>query len=239
MMKHTTKIAVALLVALIALALAGCANAQGMVRTIEVSATGEVTLEPDIATFSIQVSEKGETTKEAQRAANEKMAALLATLREYAIAEKDLKTTAITLRPSYIWVENKQVLEAQVASQTLSVTVRDLPALGSIIDKLGEVSNISLNSIVLDKEEKGEGMAEARRLAVSNARAKAELYAEEAGMVVFNVVTISEYSSASNPYNPRLKVMAMASEAAYDMATEIPAGTLTLTATLSVVFEMR
>jgi len=238
-MKQKTQIALILLVALVALAMAGCTSAQSLVRTIEVSGAGEVTLEPDIATFTIQVSEKGETTKEAQRAANEKMGVLLSTLRANGIAERDLATTAITLRPSYIWVENKQVLEGQVAAQTLSVKVRDLPKLGAIIDELGEVSNISLNSIILDKEDKGEGMEEARRLAVANARSKAELYAREAGMVVSNVVTISEYSSASNPYNPRLKVMAMASEAAYDMATEIPAGTLTLTATLSVVFEMR
>jgi len=238
-MKQKTTIATILLIGMVALAMISCTSAQGLVRTIEVSGTGEVTLEPDIATFSIQVSEKGETTKEAQRAANEKMGVLLSVLRANGTAEKDLKTTAITLRPSYIWVENKQVLEAQVAAQTLSVTVRDLAKLGTIIDELATVSNISLNSIVLDKEDKREGMEEARRLAVANARAKADLYAREAGMEVSNVVTISEYSSVSNPYNPRMKVMAMASEAAYDMATEIPAGTLTLTATLSVIYEMR
>ena len=238
-MKQKRTIATILLIGMVALAMISCTSAQSLVRTIEVSGTGEVTLEPDIATFAIQVSEKGETTKEAQREANGKMSVLLSTLRANGIAEKDLKTTAITLRPSYIWVENKQVLDGQVAAQSLSVTVRDLAKLGSIIDELATVSNISLNSIVLDKEDKREGMEEARRLAVANARAKADLYAREAGMEVSNVVTISEYSSVSNPYNPRMKVMAMASEAAYDMATEIPAGTLTLTATLSVVFEMR
>ncbi len=238
-MKQKTTIATILLIAMVAFAMISCTSAQSLVRTIEVSGAGEVTLEPDIATFSIQVSEKGETTKEAQQEANGKMSVLLAVLRANGIAEKDLKTTAITLRPSYIWVENKQVLEAQVAAQSLSVTVRDLTKLGSVIDELATVSNISLNSIVLDKEDKREGMAEARRLAVANARTKADLYAQESGTVVSNVVTISEYSTASNPYNPRMKVMAMASEAAYDMATEIPAGTLTLTATLSVVFEMR
>ena len=238
-MKQKRTIATILLIGMVALAMISCTSAQGLVRTIEVSGTGEVTLEPDIATFSIQVSEKGETTKEAQREANGKMSVLLSTLRANGIAEKDLKTTAITLRPSYIWVENKQVLDGQVAAQSLSVTVRDLAKLGSIIDELATVSNISLNSIVLDKEDKSEGMAEARRLAVANARTKADLYAQESGTEVSNVVTISEFSTASNPYNPRMKVMAMASEAAYDMATEIPAGTLTLTATLSVVFEMR
>ena len=238
-MNKRRTITLILLIAAVALTMSGCMSAQGVVRTIEVSATAEVTVEPDIATFSIQVSEKGETTKAAQQAANEKMGALLSTLRANGIEEKDLTTTAINLRPSYVWIENKQVLEAQVASQSVTVKVRNLATLGSIIDQLGEVSSITLNSITLDKEDKSEALEQARRQAVANARAKADLYAAEAGKEVSNVVTISEFSTASNPYSPRMKVMAMASEAAYDMATEIPAGTLTITATLSAVFEMR
>ncbi|HPZ16762.1 MAG TPA: SIMPL domain-containing protein [Sphaerochaeta sp.] len=238
-MNKRRTITLILLIAAVALTMSGCMSAQSVVRTIEVSATAEVTVEPDIATFSIQVSEKGETTKAAQQAANEKMGALLSTLRANGIEEKDLTTTAINLRPSYVWIENKQVLEAQVASQSVTVKVRNLAVLGSIIDQLGEVSSITLNSITLDKEDKSEALEQARRQAVANARAKADLYAAEAGKEVSNVVTISEFSTASNPYSPRMKVMAMASEAAYDMATEIPAGTLTITATLSAVFEMR
>lgn len=236
-MKNNSSIIVLVGLALI-LALSGCASTASLVRTIEVSASADVTVQPDVATFQIQVSEKRETTKEAQMAANEKMASLLSAMRAYGIEERDLRTTAIGLRPAYIWVENKQVLDGQVASQSLSVKVRDLALLGSLIDELGEVSNISLNSIVLDKEDKSEAMDQARRKAVAAARAKADLYAQEAGMEVSSVVTISEYSTVNNPYNPRMKVMALASEAAYDMATEIPAGTLTLTATLSVIFEM-
>lgn len=238
-MNKRRTITLILLIAAVALTMSGCMSAQSVVRTIEVSATAEVTVEPDIATFSIQVSEKGETTKAAQQAANEKMGALLSTLRANGIEEKDLTTTAINLRPSYVWIENKQVLEAQVASQSVTVKVRNLAVLGSIIDQLGEVSSITLNSITLDKEDKSEALEQARRQAVANARAKADLYAAEAGKEVSNVVTISEFSTASNPYSLRMKVMAMASEAAYDMATEIPAGTLTITATLSAVFEMR
>ncbi|MGZ7140744.1 SIMPL domain-containing protein, partial [Streptococcus pyogenes] len=82
-----------------------------------------------------------------------------------------------------------------------SVKVRNLALLGSIIDQLGEVSSISLNSITLDKEDKSEALEQARRQAVARARAKADLYAQEAGKDVSNVVTISEFSTASNPYN--------------------------------------
>jgi len=217
--------------------LSSCLSSKDLVRTIEVTGTSEVTLTPDIASFSIQVSELGKTTSDAQHFANEKMAMILSVLRENKIAEEDIRTTSINLRPSYQWLEGKQYLEGQVASQSVAVTLRNLSLLGTVIDQLGEVSGIMLNSVMLDKEDKSEGQAQARALAVANALQKADLYAKEAGMQAGKPITISEYASVSNPYNPRMK-LAMASEAAYDMATEIPAGTMKLSSTVSMVLEM-
>lgn len=231
------RIAVLGLLVAVALLLTSCMSNKDLVRTIEVSATGEVMLTPDIASFSIQVSELGKTTSEAQAFANEKMAQLLSIMRENGVEEKDIKTTMLNLRPSYQWIEGKQFLEGQVASQSLSVTLRNLDKLGSMIDQLGEVSGIYLNSVMLDKEDKSIGLEQARQQAVQKALAKAELYAQGAQMQVGKPITISEYTAASNPYNTRMKV-AMASESAYDMATEIPAGTMTVTSTVSMVLEM-
>ncbi|ADY12398.1 SIMPL domain-containing protein [Sphaerochaeta globosa] len=231
------RIAVFGLLVAVVLLLTSCMSSKDLVRTIEVSATGEVMLTPDIASFSIQVSELGKTTSEAQAFANEKMAQLLSIMRENGVEEKDIKTTMLNLRPSYQWIEGKQFLEGQVASQSLSVTLRNLDKLGSMIDQLGEVSGIYLNSVMLDKEDKSIGLEQARQQAVQKALAKAELYAQGAQMQVGKPITISEYTAASNPYNTRMKV-AMASESAYDMATEIPAGTMTVTSTVSMVLEM-
>lgn len=231
------RIAVFGLLVAVVLLLTSCMSNKDLVRTIEVSATGEVMLTPDIASFSIQVSELGKTTSEAQAFANEKMAQLLSIMRENGVEEKDIKTTMLNLRPSYQWIEGKQFLEGQVASQSLSVTLRNLDKLGSMIDQLGEVSGIYLNSVMLDKEDKSVGLEQARQQAVQKALAKAELYAQGAQMQVGKPITISEYTAASNPYNTRMKV-AMASESAYDMATEIPAGTMTVTSTVSMVLEM-
>ena len=215
-----------------------CKTTQDLVRTIEVSATGKAVLTPDIASFSIQVSEKGETTGEAQALANAKMHELLAVLKKNGVEEKDIKNTMINLRPSYTWIEGKQILDAQVASQSVYVTLRDLSLLGPIIDQMGAVSGIYLNSVTLDKEDKSEGIETAKIRAIDSAMEKARLFAEKTGMQLGKPITISEYSTASNPYNTRMMKMEAASGMAYDMATEIPSGTMDVTATVSMVFEM-
>ncbi|MGH0054353.1 MAG: SIMPL domain-containing protein [Sphaerochaetaceae bacterium] len=232
-----SRIVVPFFVLLLVVLLASCATGQDLVRTIEVNGTAKVTVTPDIATFSIQVSEMGKTTAEAQMLANEKMAQLRAVLDAFGIAEEDIKTTSLNLRPSYRWDEGEQILEGQVASQSLSVKVRDLASLGSIIDQMGNVSGIYLNSIQLDKEDKSIALEEARMEAIRNAFQKATLYAESSSMQVGSPITISEYSIASNPYTTRMKLEAT-SAVAYDMATEIPAGTMEVSSTVSIVYEM-
>lgn len=225
-----------LLLALAAVMLfSSCMVTKDMVRTIEVSATAEVALSADIASFSIQVSEMGDTTKDAQALTNAKMSAILGVLRSYQIDEADMSTTALSLRPSYSWVGNEQILDGQVASQSLKVVVRDLPALAPLIDSLGEISGITLNSVTLDKEDKSEALVLARQQAVALALEKAEIYAQSSSMRVGSPIALSEASTAT-AYEARPMKMMVAG--AYDMATEIPAGTMTVRSTISLLVEM-
>jgi len=233
----TKRLAILVLSLSLIVLLSSCMATRDLVRTIQVSGSGEVELKADIASFSIQVSELGKTTKEAQALANGKMSSILQALRSFQIEDKDITTTALALRPSYKWVDNQQVLEGQVASQSLNVIVRDLPSLGLVIDKLGEISGITLNSILLDKDDKSEALDEAREKAVAAALAKAEVYARSAGMQVGAPISISESSVLPVPYEPRAMKM-MASES-YDMATEIPTGTMTVRSTINLLLELR
>ena len=231
--KHIAFIAFSLVLAVL---LSSCMASKDIVRTIEVSGSGEVELTADIASFSIQVSELGKTTKEAQVLANEKMGAILKAIRAQMIEDKDIQSTALNLRPSYKWIENTQILEGQVASQSLTVIVRDLSSLGVLIDNLGEISGITLNSVILDKEDKSGALVEAREKAIAAALAKAETYARSTNMKVGSPIAISE-SSVATAYQPRAMKM-MASGESYDMATEIPAGTMTVRSSISLLVEM-
>jgi transposase InsO family protein len=74
----------------------------------------------------------------------------------------------------------------------------------------------------------------ARRKAIADARAKAELYADAAGASVGKAVQISEVS-----VTPVMPVRYRMAEMASDASVPIAAGQNTLTATVTVTFEMR
>lgn len=235
-MKRTRIIALLLGLSLMML-FSSCVTDKDLVRTIEVSGTSSITLAPDIATFSIQVSEKGETTSEAQQLANTKLAQLLEVIKSYGVGEDDIKTTSLNLRPSYKWIDGQQILEGQTASQSLTVTVRNLDSLGLMIDQMGKVTGIYLNSVQMDRENKDEALSQARAQAIADAYAKALLYAQSTSMHVGKPVSISENSVSASVYTARLKSEATMA-LAYDMPTELPSGTMEVSATITVVYEM-
>ena len=113
------------------------------------------------------------------------------------------------------------------------MTIPESLGLGSIIDSLGQVSGITLNSISFDRKTRALRSEAGKSAGQSSV---AEQYAGQVDMRATLPITISEYSVASNPYNPGMKAMAYES---YDMATEISPGTLTITSTVSVVVEMK
>lgn len=169
-----------IIVALVALAvLTGCQSTAEDYMSVSVSGSATVTLTPDMASFSISVSETGQTTREAQQQANAKMQDIYDILHEdFGIVAEDIRTTSMSLYPEYRYEDGQQILVGQTASQSISVTVHRLDDLAPIVDRLSSVTGISLSSISLDASEKDESMSQARRLAMQDAMDKAGDYAE-------------------------------------------------------------
>ena len=126
----------------------------------------------------------------------------------HGIKEDDISTENLSLYTEYKWENNKQTRVGESCSQTLAVKLRDLPKLGEVIDQLGKVDAISLDSIRFDKADKNGDYAEARRKAAADAREKATVYASSFNMVLGTPLTITEGTSYSQPVYRNAKVAA-------------------------------
>ncbi len=231
---------------LVALFLLGSCASTSLIeqsRTVSVQGSGVVTVTPDVASLMITVSEIAETTAEAQQMTNEKVAKLLTMIRNAGVEDKDVATTALSFSPEYRWRENEQVLIGQRVRQSLSVTVRGIggesPTLPTLLDSLGTVSHISIGSIRFSKADTSEDYVESRKLAMEKAIQKASDYAEAAGMRLGKPLTVSDYSASDSQSvrNSMVKAdaMMMMESAA---PTELPTGEITISSSVSVVFEL-
>jgi uncharacterized protein YggE len=217
-------------------------------NTITVEAVGEATAVPNIASISFSIQEKADTVEAAQTAATEKTNAALAFLKDSGIEEKDIKTVAYNVTPTYKYQQpcysgvcpdyREPEITGYEVWQTVEVKVRDTKKTGEVLQGLGNLSvgNIYGPNFTVDDDEAVK--ASAREDAIKKAKEKARLLAKDLGVNLGRVVSFYENSG----YYPMYDSMAYGKGG--DMmevaapAPELPVGETETTVSISITYEI-
>lgn len=208
------------------------ALAEEMPRLITITAEGQVVAVPDMATITLGVTTEGETGAEALSANSERMALVLAELSESGIESRDVQTQGLNLSPRWLHKNDGSQPEITgfVANNTVTVRVRDLAQLGSVLDSVVQQGANTFQGLQFGLADDSALSDEARRAAVAEARARAELYAEAAGVELGDLVSLTENGS----YRPQLRMMEAAAMARDSVP--IAEGEVTISATVTMVY---
>ena len=156
--------------------------------TIVVSGTGRVAVEPDVAELRLGVAIARPTVEAARAAAAEAMAAILAALTGAGVARRDVRTTLLSVQPRYDYRDGKApALTGYDLANVVEVTVRDLGALGAVVDGALTAGATSLDGLTFRVDDPREAERAARTAAVGEARARADVLAAAAGLSVAGV----------------------------------------------------
>jgi uncharacterized protein YggE len=235
-------LAIGLLAAALAGPAVGAAQAQSddqdTVRSISVNGVGRVKAEPDVADISLGVTKQGEDAKAASADAATTMDAVIKALLEAGIAEADIQTSSISLNPIYDWDNNPPTIEGWEASNLVNVTVRDIAAVGDVVDAATAAGATNVNGITFRVEDPTAAEAGARSAAVADAKAKADQLAADAGVTIIGIITISE-SGGQAPMPLYYQRDTMAADGGSDMAaTPIQPGQVELSITVFIQYEI-
>jgi uncharacterized protein YggE len=213
------------------LAVAGLASAN-----ISVNGTGKVTYVPDIGYIHVGVEGEGKTAPEAWQKNREAMLKIFEALKKLGIAEKDLKTTNVSVTPQYIHPKEKApILIGYKVHSDLTVTVRKLDDMGKVLDEAvasGANRNVGVSFGCSKLEQL---MDEARVKAVKDARKKANLYATGAGAQLGQVVAISD---GQDYYRPTRLDFQYAKESGSAPSLPVASGTQDLSVQVSVTYTL-
>ncbi|PSL17127.1 SIMPL domain-containing protein [Shimia abyssi] len=203
---------------------------------ITMNGTGTVYAEPDMAVVTVGATHQAKSAKAAMDQVSGTVEKILVTLSASGVEPRDMQTSGIRLDPvrdHRSYDDGGPRLVGFSASNQVSVRVRDLDNLGEILGDLVAVGANDVNGVRFDVREPRNMQDEARKLAVVDARAKAELYAEAAGVRLGRIVSISE-SGGSRPRPEMMRAASMADSAAVPVA----AGELALEAQVQIVWEL-
>lgn len=219
-------------VILVAAAIAGVAQphlggaATPSSTTITVTGDGTVDATPDRASFDFGVQVNAGTATEALQKDGQQAQAIIDALKNAGIDASDIQTTQVSLWPQTS-NDGTQITGYQ-ASNSVNVTA-SLGKSGDIVDAAVGAGANNVDGPNLDVGDQSSYYANALKLAVADAKTKAQAIADAAGLTLGGIVHVSDEGSQPSPivYGDALAAKA---------ATPIQAGTQQIQASVTVTY---
>lgn len=205
-------------------------------RSMSVSGTGRVTIVPDMATINIGVRTEAEAVADALEGNNAQSNAIADVLKDMGVAEEDIQTSNFNVYPTDRYDPMTGQAEGRyfVVENTVNVTVRDLSQLGSVLSAVVEAGANNIYGINFSVEDREAAVAEAQKLAIEDAQAKAQAIADEAGVELGDLININ-VSSNDMP----ISYFDAKGGAYAEAAVPIAAGTLAIVMQANLTYEIQ
>lgn len=199
-------------------------------RHISVVGIGEVAAAPDMAVISLGVTHQAKTAGAAMDQVNASARALLDALTGLDVAARDVQTDQLSVSP--VWNNSNTAprrIDGYVAQNSVSVRVRDLSRLGTILDAALDAGSNDFNGLRFTMQDASGFESKARKAAVKDAIARATELAEAAGVTLGPLVTMSEQGG-------RMQPVMMAAARSEDMA--FASGEVSIRASVAMTFDL-
>jgi uncharacterized protein len=172
-------------------------------RFVEIRGEGSVSAAPDFARVTLGVTSTGKNAGEAM-AANAKAAnALVSLVKAEGVAAADIQTSELSISPMFSQAPPGQqtapAITGYSVSNNLTVTLRDIPRLGALLDKAVAAGANSIYGIGFGHNDPSALLDKARPLAVADARRKAEIYASAGGARIGRLMVLTEEAGRQMP----------------------------------------
>lgn len=208
-------------------------------NSISVNGDGQVFATPDTFILQVAVEEKSKTTEEGFTAVGKKILALQKLMKENGILEKDIQSVNIGINPNYIYDNGKSSIDGFIATHGLKIKIRKMESVDKILTGVSIIAGVQIQNTSYDIDDKTEFYREARNLAITKAKQKADDMAKATGISVWKVTSISESQSYNPPVyrNQMMKASMLADWASEN--SSVAAGQLEITTTVSINYEIR
>jgi uncharacterized protein len=174
----------------------GAAGEAGAGGGITVTGTAVAETTPDRSSWSFGVQTEGATAREALDQASERARSLVAALRREGVEEDSLRTEQVSVWPQY---GNGSRVTGYTASTSVHAVVVGLDRAGRVVDAAVDAGANNVSGPGLATGDRDRLYRQALAAAVEQARATAQVLAQEAGLQLGGIVAIRESGGAAPP----------------------------------------
>jgi hypothetical protein len=173
------------------------ARAQNQIPQITVNAEGKIKIVPDQVFISVSVETSGTNASDVKKGNDKSVDKVLSFIKKMNLPVTDYTTQQVSLNQSYSYENKKKEYEA---SQTITILLKDLSKYEDLMEGIVEVGVNRIDNVDFKSSKMAAYLIEARKLAIKNAKQKANDYISELpGQKVGRVISISEIESGFYP----------------------------------------
>ena len=202
---------------------------------ISVTGEGKVKVVPDQVVINVGFQNTGKDAKEVKNLNDEVVDKVIKFLKNSGVPATDYKTNNVSLYKSYDYEKKKYNFQA---SQSLSITLKDLKKYDEIMMGLNDAGVNSINGVEFKSSKMEDYERDARKKAIQDAKQKAQDYVSVLGQKVGKALLITDNSQSYVP-QPMYKgnMMAMAADGGVQRET-LAVGELEINTNVSVTFAL-
>jgi uncharacterized protein YggE len=203
---------------------------------IAISGEGKVKATPDQAFISVTVESKGNIAAEVKKDNNIAVDKVVQFIKKMKLAKEDVQTQQVALNADYNYPPKKK--QSFTAVQTIDILLKDLAQYDLLMEGLIDAGVNRINSVEFKSSKLAQYQSEARKLAMKDAKMKAEDFVSVLGQKVGKAILISDNSQAYYPqpvYAMAAEKLSMNEDASAPKETLI-IGEINITANVSVSF---
>ncbi len=199
-------------------------HAMAQTPALNLTASGEVRVQPDLATITFGVVTEAATAREAMAQNATRMTEVVVALRRAGIAEREVQTSGLNLSAQYDYVQDQPPrLRGYQASNRVTVRILDLDKVGTTADAVVAAGVNQIDGIGFGMVDPKAAEDRARVEAVQALQAKAGLYAQALGVTLGPIRSLSEGGGYSPP--PPMPMYAVRAQSmSADASTPVSAG---------------
>jgi uncharacterized protein YggE len=200
---------------------------------IAVSGEGKIKVTPDRVVVNFGVDNVGKDATEVKKLNDETVDKVIKFIKKFGIPTADFQTTNVSLHKTYDYDKKKHSYQA---SQSITITLKDITKYDELMIGLVDTGINNISNVEFKSSKMEEHKTEARKLAILDAKKKAEDYVSVLNQKVGKAILITDNSQAYYP--PLYKNMAYAEMATDSGATRetLAIGELEIITNVSVSF---
>lgn len=205
---------------------------EGVVRTISVTGSGQLSVKPDTVVINTGVNSGNPVIAVALDENNKLMNAIFKGLNELGISEDDIKTSNYNVRYHQPYKKNSTEVAEYKVSNSIKINIKNLELIDIALNTLIELGANKIDGINFTFRNKEQYKNKLTVMALRDAREKAEFLAKQENMKITGIVSITEEGSRDFSSNYNLGILKAENNAG------ISAGSQTISTSYNIVYQI-